>query len=238
MNPKELSQEQLDLIERFIVAYNAVDHYLRAQLNEENGTPFSQLIRDYAARYPRWTDQETLRMFGDLRNALVHQRERSYEYLSVPIPWVVEAIERIRDQFLSPELVYPKFAREVITFRAEDTLADVFRSITKTGFSQYPVYRQGKYIGLLTENGITRWLAYHSVHVLTLVELEEVKIEQVLSREEQRKNDTFISRVTTAQDAENYFVQNPVLEALLITATGKPGEQLLGIITRWDVLKI
>jgi len=238
MNPKELSQEQLDLIERFIVAYNAVDHYLRAQLNEDNGTPFSQLIRDYAARYPRWEDQDRLRMFGDLRNALVHQRERSYEYLSVPIPWVVETLEQIRDRFLSPELVYPKFAREVKTFRAEDTLADVFHSITETDFSQYPVYRQGAYIGLLTENGITRWLAHHSVHVLTLVELEEVQIDQVLSREEQRKNDAFIARTTTAQDAENYFVQNPLLEALLITTAGKPGEKLLGIITRWDVLRI
>lgn len=238
MDHNELSQEQLDLIERFIVAYNAVDHALRARLNADNGAPFSQLIRDYAARYPRWEDQETLRMFGDLRNALVHQREQSYEYLSVPVPSVVKAIEHIRDQFLSPELVYPKFARDVQTFQAEDTLADVFRDITEKGFSQYPIYRQGKYIGLLTENGITRWLAYHSVHVLTLVELEEVKVEQVLNREEMRKNDRFVSRATTAQDAENFFVQNPLLEALLITETGRSSEQLLGIVTRWDVLKI
>ena len=154
-----LTQEQLDLIERFITAYNTVDHDLREKLSADNGVPFSQLIRDFAARYPRWTDQETLRMLGDLRNAVVHQREQVYEYLSVPVPAVVETMERIRDEFESPQRVYPQFARDVFTFEAESRLTDVLRQIDTKGFSQFPIYRRGKFMGLLTENGITRWLA-------------------------------------------------------------------------------
>jgi len=233
-----LTQEQLDLIERFITAYNTVDHELREKLGAENAVPFTQLIRDYAARYPRWRDMETLRMLGDLRNAVVHQREQVYEYLSVPVPAVVETMERIRDEFESPELVYPQFARDVFTFEAESRLTDVLRQIDKKGFSQFPIYRRGRFMGLLTENGITRWLAEHTTHVMTLVELEEVTALAVLDREEPRMNCKFISRDTTEMDAENFFVHNGLLEALLITQNGKSEEKLLGIITRWDVLKM
>ncbi|HEY9088770.1 MAG TPA: CBS domain-containing protein [Anaerolineaceae bacterium] len=233
-----LTQEQLDLIERFITAYNTVDHDLREKLSADNGVPFSQLIRDFAARYPRWTDQETLRMLGDLRNAVVHQREQVYEYLSVPVPAVVETMERIRDEFESPERVYPQFARDVFTFEAESRLTDVLRQIDTKGFSQFPIYRRGKFMGLLTENGITRWLAEHTTHVMTLIELEEVTALEVLDREEPRMNYKFIPRETTEIDAENFFVHNSLLEALLITHTGKSEEKLLGIITRWDVLKM
>lgn len=237
-NLSPLPREQLDLIERFITAYNTVDHEMRKRLGADNGVPFSQLIRDYAARYPRWSDLETLRMLGDLRNAVVHQREYSYAYLSVPVPAVVETMERIRDEFESPERVYPQFAREVFAFQAESPLTDVLGQIHEKGFSQFPIYQRGKYLGLLTENGITRWLAQYASHIMTLVELGEVTALDVLNREEPRLNYQFIARDTAEIDAENIFAQKTLLEALLITQTGKAEEKLLGIITRWDVLKM
>jgi hypothetical protein len=36
-------------------------------------------------------------------------------------------------------------------------------------------------------------------------------------------------------DAENYFFESILLEALLITHGGKASEKLVGIITRWDL---
>lgn len=177
-------------------------------------------------------------MIGDLRNAVVHQRERSYEYLSVPLPSIVENLERIRDQFKSPERVYPKFGKEVISFQAEDVLSTVLAEIHAKDFSQFPIYKQNSFLGLLTENGITRWLANHSTQVMTLIELEEITVIDLLDQEEQRSNYQLISRDTTMLDAENFFVRNTLLEALLITQTGKTNEKLMGIITRWDMLSL
>jgi predicted transcriptional regulator len=236
INRNKLTKEQLDLIERFQVAYNAVDHYLREQTKSNQSTPFSQMVRDYAARYPHWREQESLRMIGDLRNAVVHQRERSYEYLSVPLLSVVENLERIRDQFISPERVYPRFGKNVTCFNAEDVFSEVLRYISEKEFSQFPIYQQDKFLGLLTENGITRWLAHHSTKVMTLVELDEVTVKDLLIQEERRLNYKFVHRGLIILDAENFFVLNPLLEALLITENGKPNEKLMGIITRWDIL--
>jgi len=238
VNRNALTKDQLDLIERFLVAYNVIDHHLREQLGADQSPSFSQLVREYAARYPRWRERENLRMIGDLRNAVVHQRERSYEYLSVPLPSIVENLERIRDQLISPERVFPKFGKEVTSFQGEDVLSTVLAEIHAKDFSQFPIYKQSSFLGLLTENGITRWLANHSTQVMTLIELEEVSVFDLLGQEEKRSNYQFIPRDTTMLDAENYFVRNTLLEALLISQTGKPNEKLMGIITRWDMLSL
>jgi predicted transcriptional regulator len=237
-NRKSLSSEQLDLIERFLSAYNAIDHSLRAFLRKDTNVPFTQLIRDYYEKYPVWREQENLRMIGDLRNVVVHQREQSYGYLSVPVPWIVENTERIRDQFNSPKGVFPDFQRNVLTFQTTDELSIVLKSINKNDFSQFPIYQNEKYIGLLTENGITRWFAKYSTKVMTLVDFSEIIIENVLNLEEQRKNYLFIPRNSSILDVKTHFMQNMMLEALLITEKGKPSERLIGIITRWDVLNL
>jgi hypothetical protein len=137
INQNTLSKEQLDLIERFIISYNTIDRHLRDLLKAEQNVPFSQLVREYAARNPRWHDQETLRMAGDLRNVVVHQRQNSYEYLSVPIPSVVENLERIKDFFKSPERVYPKFRRDVIIFQANDVLSEVLKCVNERPFHSF-----------------------------------------------------------------------------------------------------
>lgn len=235
---RNISQDQLDLIERYITAYNTIDHHLRNFFNVDASIPFSQLVRDYGAKYPRWKDLETLRMMGDLRNSIIHQRERMYEYLSVPIPSIVENIERIREEFVSPQRVFPKFHRAVECVDTAQPLSYVLRLIDQNGYSQFPVYREVKFIGLLTENGITRWLAHHSTNVMTLVELDEVMVETILQNEEARPNSQFISRNCTILEADNLFGSNLALEALLITGSGRSTETLMGIITRWDVLHV
>ena len=173
-------------------------------------------------------------MMADLRNAVVHQRERSYEYLSVPVPSIVENMERIRDKFLTPDRVYPKFKSDVARFQIGDAFMKALQAINEKEYSQFPIYDNNLFKGLLTENGITRWLAHHTIKVMSLVEFGDVLLSDILLEEENRQNFDFIPRGMTMSDAENRFIQNSLLEALLITEGGKQNETPLGIIIRWD----
>jgi predicted transcriptional regulator len=231
-----LAKEQLDLIERFKDTYNDIDRYLRKFLQMDKNVSFIRLVKDYAAHYPRWRYQEPLSLLSDLRNMLVHLPEKEYAYISIPTEIAIETLKSIRDSLLVPDLVLPKFQKPVTKVNWSDSLATVLEIINKMQFSQFPVYKGEKFVGLLTENGITHWLAQHTVSNMTLVEFSEERVEAVLSREEKRNNYEFISRSTTILDAENRFVMNPSLEALLITEHAKPEDALLGIITRWDIL--
>ena len=105
-------------------------------------------------------------------------------------------------------------------------------------FSQFPVYQEHCFAGLLTENGITRWLATHVVKKLSLVELDDVSVEEVLENEEKRINYRFASRDMPVDDIKGLFSTMEMIEAVLITASGKESERLLGIATRWDIIHL
>jgi CBS domain-containing protein len=91
---------------------------------------------------------------------------------------------------------------------------------------------------LLTENGVTRWLAGHVVRTLSLVELDDIRVEQVLRNEEERRNYHFVPRDVRVDDVSALFAKQALLEAALITTNGKETEKLLGIATRWDILHL
>ena len=125
----------------------------------------------------------------------------------------------------------------VESVRSEDSLAQVLRRIAERDYSQFPVYSGTTFPGLLTENGITRWLARHVVSKLSLIELEDITVKQVFPEEEHRPNWRFVPRDEPVITVREFFSAQSLLEAVLITQTGTQKEKLLGIITRWDILQ-
>lgn len=231
----ELTKEQQDLIERFLTAQNAVEKHLQAALGVQRGEGgYTEMIREYERRHPRWPDGERLRDFAVLRNALVHDRSQPYRYLFVPLPFAVEEIERIRERLINPARVVPTFSRAVRTVQSTDTLATVLGLLHAHNFTKFPVYEESRFRGLLTENGIAHWLA-HYVAGETLIDMQEVPVAKLLQTEEEPANHRFVVRDMPVREAFGLFGTKPQLEALLITQNGREEEKLLGIVTRWDV---
>jgi predicted transcriptional regulator len=234
----KVTPEQEALIRRFLAAYNAIDRELRHRTGLPKETSFSAVVRQFVDANNSWRSQRhRLLVVGELRNFLVHEEADPFDRLAVPVAEVVEALESMQ-RWLS-QRVLPAFQREVVTVHASDTLASVLQTISKRDLSQFPVLDlEGRYCGLLTENGITRWLAHHTTgQQMTLVEFEEVSVAQVLEEEERRATAKFMSRNEPLEAVLVAFVEQPHLEAVLITETGKRHEKLLGIATRWDLDK-
>jgi predicted transcriptional regulator len=233
-----LSKEQLDLIERFQTNYNAVDRFLRGKLQATNQATFTFLVSEYSRKHPGWRDAELLRMIAEVRNAIVHGRTEPYRYVAMPTPALAHELEHCRERLIRPELVIPRYQRAVETVAAGDTLARVLRLVHLRDYSQFPVYDNDRFLGLLTENGITRWLARNVSDTLSLVELEDISVRQVLRDQEKCETWEFVSRQERVDDLVGRFATSPLLEAALITASGKESEKLLGIATRWDILRL
>jgi len=235
----ELPLESIDRIERFLAAFNAIEQYFRTSLRENSELPFLTLLFDYSKQWPMTLDDlYLLRACADLRNAIVHHRTEPRRYISVPVPSVVWELEEIYKRLLNPKRVIPRFAKPVETLEPRDTLSVALRKIRDMDISQFPVYAGEVFTGLLTENGVTRWLAHHTATVLSLVDFEEVFVEQVVAEEEKRPNWKFISRDKAVDEVVAMFAANPSLEAALITQHGKHIEKPLGIITRSDILEV
>jgi predicted transcriptional regulator len=236
---KELSQKELNLIERFEAAYNAIDRQLRKVLGKDRTVPFSGLVNEFERKSRSFADDaDYLKIVGALCNVLIHEKTEPYKYLAVPIPMIVERLEAMFDQLSHPALAIPTFKTNVETVSMSDSLANVLKKISYKDYSQFPVYSRESFKGLLTENGITRWLAHHVSAELSLVDLEEVFVEEVLRKEEVRENYIFVPRNKTVDKIKDLFASYDLLEAVLITEKGNKIEKLMGIATRWDILKI
>ncbi len=238
----KMSVGQHDLIEQFLAAFNSIEQILRKHLGEEAKAPFTftSLLKDYERMHRSGSDCadcDYLRMAAKLRNVLVHGPTKPYQHVAVPTLPVVERLERICQRLTNPPLVVPRFQTQVEITTPDDSLAGVLRRIREKDYSQFPVYDGKKFRGLLTENGITRWLAHHVSKEMSLVELDDVPVRQVLPEEEKRQNWLFVACDKTVDEAKALFAAKELLEAVLITQSGNPGEKLIGIITRWDVLR-
>jgi CBS domain-containing protein len=240
---------ELDLIERLLTAYNAIDAHLQNWSRHDGPTSFRSLVDLYAKKNRAWKDAELLRTVAGLRNLLVHEKVEPYEYPCVPTLTLVEELEKSRDRLLHPARA-DRFARKVVTVQSDDSLAHVLKMIHELKITHFPVYDSSReysrhghhFAGVLTENGITRWLAEHTAHNDSLIEFHDEPVREVLAREESskgtRKNYEFAPRRARVEDLVQRFHDNTYLEAVLITENGDTKENLLGIVTRWDVLNL
>ena len=230
-----LTEEQFDLIQQFEADYNAIDHFLRKASGADKQSSFVHLVNEYSRRHAGWRDADLLKTIAEVRNAIVHGKVEAYRYVAVPTPVITQKLKDCRDRLTNPSLAIPKFQRKVERVSVDESLGQVLRIITKRDYSQFPAYEAERFKGLLTENGITRWLAHHVDTSLSLVDLDDVPVRKVLTKEDDRKNYRFVARSIRVDDVTSLFATHVLLEAVLITATGKETEALLGIATRWDI---
>ncbi len=239
MTAEAISREQKELIDRFIAAYNGIQKRLARELRADPDEQLFRLIDAYGGGHRSWdsTDGRWLRDIAPLRNVLVHDRLPGSPYLAVPLLQVVERIERILDALAHPRTAYAAFARDVLALDNRVTIAEALGHVREYEYSQFPVYADGRFLGLLTENGLTRWLARISAHPETsIVDLEEEPVRAVLQLEETQDSWRFARRDTPVDEIATLFADTPLLDAVLITHSGREQEKLLGIATRWDVL--
>lgn len=220
------------LIDRFKVAFNEIHDFMCDELNLPNEHFATVLGKMLENQRIKQRDHEFLDNCRELRNHVVHSKKL---YMAVPSIHVVERIERIANRLKSSPTVDSEFMKTVETVKSTDTMYDVMKRIEDTGFTQFPVYQDGKFINLLTENVLARWLAKYLINTKNEINLHTVHAD-TLDLQSDGQHWEFVSRHTTITAATALFSARPVLEALIITERGLTTETPIGIMTRSDAL--
>lgn len=225
----------MDNAERFLASFNRIHNHLSFMSNEKaHKKPFYHLLDENEYRNSGVKEYKNdLQIFADLRNVLVHKKLETNRYLAVPTDKVVERIELIESVIKSPPKVYPAFKRDVVHFQAEDLFITVLETIQHKQITHFPVYQKGDLIGLLTENGITYWLANHLES--TVVDLTQITTEEILREDSKSNNYLFVRKDMSIDVAADLLKKDRKIDALLITKTGKKTENPIGIITPSDL---
>ncbi len=224
-----ISPAELDRIERFIAAFNALDNWLQSQ--PDAPPTFRSAVDWWAARHPFWRDAETLRLFASLRNFLVHEKTRPFDYPCIPSDGAVAEIEAIAQRALHPATVGRNFAREVYILRPDDALEEALATMRNRDVARLPIFDGDRFISILSERDIARHLA----NCLARGEAFDPRtpITAALPRQSKRETFRFSSPDTPVAQAAYWFGENIFLEAILIAA--REGARPTGIVTRGDV---
>jgi len=160
-SPSRVSSDERERGERFLSAYAVIEQEMRRRWGNPAGREsFRHLVdvlksKDSLIR----KFKDDLEEFSELRNAIVHERISPDYLIAVPLPETVAKIETIAGILTNPPLVYPRFGRPVFTLQVHEPASRVLKATRDTDFSQFPVYDGSRYVGLLTNSGISRWVA-------------------------------------------------------------------------------
>ncbi|MEG0471735.1 MAG: CBS domain-containing protein [Solibacillus sp.] len=223
--------------DRFLTVFNRIDHSMRAIAGAKDFMAFYRLVDLAKKKSP------LVRKFEeDLRNAIVHNRTSMEYVIAEPHTEVVEKIEHIDEVLTRPKLVGQLFRKRVFTLQTTDSLKHILKAIRKQKYTQFPIYENHTFKGLVTTVGVTNWLATSMAGAGARLPQHTPTLEDILYHEKNDRNYKFISRFMTIYEAEEIFKQGVErgrrFEALLITEHGKPHQKLLGIVTPIDIMKV
>jgi CBS domain-containing protein len=225
--------------DRFLAAFNRIEGYLKEEGEVSKYESFSRSLNIAIKNNPMIRGfKEDLEKFSSLRNIIIHEEIKPNFVIAEPHIEVVERIEKIAEILEKPQKVIPQFEREVKKVGLYDNIAVPLRLI-RNGYSQFPVYNDGKFMGLLSDKCIAKWLA-HFIEG-SILSIHEIKVEEVLKFDGSNgRNVRFVDKETTIYNALSIFseLRNKYIqvEAILITRNGRADESLLGIITPRDIV--
>ncbi|MBM7606355.1 putative transcriptional regulator [Metabacillus crassostreae] len=233
-------QENSALAERFEVAFNRIHHVLKTLNPHEYQDAFVKLLSISSRKHPFINSfYVDLKQFAKLRNALVHERLQTNTYIATPNEDVVLQIEKIARQLSAPPKVMKIATKTVVTLQSTHSIEYVIKTMDTSSYNQFPIYRDHEFSFLLTEGGLTSWLASN-------IKDGQINLTKSTANElngfEDKHNVSFVSKnmnILELEDLfEQYFQQKKKLEAVIVTENGSRNERPLGIITPWDLIEI
>lgn len=227
--------------DRFVTSYNRIDQLMKNIIGTHEHMAFFRLI-EYAKKKSAIIRryEADLREYGDLRNAIIHNRTTIEYAIAEPHEDVVLKMEELEIALSKPITVGNMFRTKVTTFQKTDFLSYALKVIKDKKYNQFPVYDGTAFKGLITPVGITMWMA--STVDSETFSRKKTTLGEILTHENNRENYRFINQNASIYEALEIFkeviTRGKRLEALLITEDGKPNKKLIGIVTPMSLMKV
>ena len=166
-------------------SFNNIEKNLRISIDASNNIPFYELVEKNSKKNKLVKQLSAeLRTMADLRNFIVHGDVGNP--LVIASENTVERIEEIEKQLINPVKIRELFSKSVIGVKEDNSLVSVLDIIKEKRYSQFPVLNKEGLQGLITENGITNWLA-NSIEE-DIISIRETTIKDVLEEEEEKES--------------------------------------------------
>ena len=226
--------------ERFLVAYNSIDHSLRNQYNFKRAMAFTDMIRrcviinSVVRKY-----EDDLIDYSRLRNAIVHSGNES-DIIAEPHTNVVEKLEHIAKLICTPPRAVDSICKkDVLSVNAKDSVKSVVETISKSGFSNLPVYENDKLIGIANGQRLLDAIGKAMLNNRKIDDFcKTMTIGEIVANQISDTYYALADENITLEQALNTFYRNRKVLVILITKNGSDFEKPLGIVSVADIMDI
>lgn len=233
-------------VKKFIQLYNKLDAFLRSQLHQnaniEHGALLQESARTNSVVQRHLTE---LRTFAQLRNILIHDMYRhKNEVIAVPTQEIVELYTQIVQAVINPPtaLGIAVLASQLHTVSLEDNALQVMAKMNQMTFTHVPVLEKGLMVGVFSENTVFSYLVHQKESIIDgSMKIKNFDGFLALDQHPSEKF-AFLPRTANIEQVQTIFSEAVAshirIGMIFLTASGKPTEKLLGILTAWDLAKI
>lgn len=183
-----------------------------------------------------------LDLIRELRNLLTHNAGPDGCSIAEPSEEMIRRLDEIIEFVRKPRLAldYGTPASDILCAHANDRLFDVMRNMRKNGYSHVPIMQNGRICGVLSVKSVFDYLAENGAEGIDV----DFRIADLGERIGLNRNSgdryLFLPKNTNVEAVrsafERFTEKNSRLSAVFISENGLPDEELICILTPWDVL--
>lgn len=164
--------------EEFIRLFNELHKFLQTELYEDfmktrrgkesdnNLMTFDDCLYTIKQKYKRTTLNnyiDQLYLIKNFRNTIVHESTNKFYNIADPSDYTMEILKEVYSFFLHPipikKYLNNKRVDHPLTVSSEHNLFQILNLISKYNFSQFPVFDEDKFSGMITDNGLINFIA-------------------------------------------------------------------------------
>lgn len=227
--------------EIFLQKYRVLEGLLEKRYEGRRISSSSVIIE-----YIREDDSEPVRVDLDLlreiRNILSHNAGSDGAPVVEPSSEMLRRLDEIIEYVSRPRraVAFGTPAEHIFSAHPNDNVFDVMRTMRKRGFSHAPVREKNGVIGVFSTRCVFEYLADHGLDSLNASSrVEELEEYYRLDRGTGDRYE-FVPAHTSIIRVRNDFrmqkEQNRRLSAVFVTQNGSPQEELICMLTPWNVL--
>lgn len=227
--------------ENFLKKYRVLEGLLEKRYEGQKVSSSSIVIE-----YIRDEDSEPVRVDLDLlreiRNILSHNAGANGEAVVEPSDEMLVrldgVIEYVRRPRYAAEFGTP--GEQILSAHPNDSILAVMRNMRKNGYSHVPVKENGRVVGVFSVKSLFDYLAENDLDSLDNNARIHALGDRIRLDRKHGERYMFVaadtSIVSVRRAFQRYTEKNRRLSTVFVTRSGSPDEELISIITPWDVL--
>lgn len=198
---QRIDSSDLRIVDEFLKLFNSIEDYVNRYAFEgrkgySNGIFYGRKQNKIIAEY-----FEFLKAIGTIRNMIIHDSESVSNPIVLPSEDTMEILRKVHGKLMHPIRLIDIKKGAVYVLNDTDTLSKALELIRTKNLSKIPLRtKEGIICGVLTENGITRYIAS------TLGDIDlDLPLSSVMNYEDNKERHIELHSDATIDDAIDCF---------------------------------